>query len=279
MHHQIVRWVVEHAVRFHQQQLERSGEIFKQLRRRVLEGRFVALGEDPGFKRKPRSIGGESQKIFVLGHDSGAVVDFLPDAVTKDAALFVNVILLGSLQFLHHVNGQNGQRDKLRVRVLERGAGGFSVVLEKQNVFEAAVLLEIEYAITKGPQNVFDPFRGKRGHGGIVVGRFDDDFVGAYAIHLVKHALGLLVQIAFDAERRELVRDDPDRPTRTVFLSRTAVGAWAIGQYLRRRLAFIAIAEGAESALDLHRFAHKVGRPPGAIRGNNHPPATDGVFS
>src|ERR1035441_10225505 len=154
MHHQIVRWVVEHAVRFHQQQLERSGEIFKQLRRRVFEGGLVALGEDPGFKWKSRSIGRESQKVFVFRYHSNAVVDFLPDDVAKNTALFVDVILLGSLQFLHHVNGQNRQRDQLRVRVLERGAGGFSVVLEKQNVFEAPIFLQIEYAIAEGPQHV-----------------------------------------------------------------------------------------------------------------------------
>src|ERR1700687_4056213 len=103
--------------------------------------------------------------------------------------------------------------------------------------------------------------------------------MGADAIHLVKHAFGLLIQIALDAEGRELVRNDADRPTRSVFLRSTAVGAWAIGHDLRWGLAFIAIIERTESALDLYSFANKVGRPLGAIRGNNHPPAHDGVFS
>ena len=111
----------------------------------------MALGEDPGFKGKPRSIRGERQKIFVLSHDSNPVLHFLPDGVAEDTALFVDVILLGSLQFLHHVNGQNRQRDQLRVGVLERGAGCFSVVLEEQNVLEASIFLKIENAITLGP--------------------------------------------------------------------------------------------------------------------------------
>ena len=111
----------------------------------------MALGENPGFKGKPRSIRGESQEIFVLSHDSDAVLAFLPDGVAEDTALFVDVILLGSLQFLNHVNGQNRQRDQLRVSVLERGSGCFSVVLEEQNVLEAPIFLEIENAIAEGP--------------------------------------------------------------------------------------------------------------------------------
>src|ERR1700674_4184323 len=103
--------------------------------------------------------------------------------------------------------------------------------------------------------------------------------MGADAIHLVKHAFGLLIQIALDAEGRELVRNDANRPTRSVFLRSTAVGAWAIGHDLWRGLALVAIIERTESAFDAHSFAHKVGWSLGAIRRNNHPPAHDGVFS
>src|SRR5271157_5282240 len=57
---------------------------------------------------------------------------FPAGCVAEDAALFVDVILFGSLQFLSHVNGHNRQRNQLRVGVLERGAGCFSVVLEEE---------------------------------------------------------------------------------------------------------------------------------------------------
>jgi len=53
-----------------------------------------------------------------------------------------------------------------------------------------------------------------------VVGRLDHDLVRANAIHFVEHALGLLIQAAFNAERRKLVRNHADRPSRTVFLRR-----------------------------------------------------------
>ena len=112
-----------------------------------------------------------------------------------------------------------------------------------------------------------------------MVGRLDNDFVRADAVHLVEHAFGLLVEIAFDAERGELIGDYANGPAGAVFLGRAAVGAGAVGQDLWRRLALIAIAEGAEAALDPHGFAHKVGRAFSAIGGNDYPSAHDGVFS
>ena len=90
--------------------------------------------------------------------------------------------------------GKNGQRDQLRVRVLERSARGFAVILEEQDVFEAPVFFQIENAVAEGPEHIFNALRRQRGQGGIVVGRLDDDLVRADAVHLVEHAFGLAVQ-------------------------------------------------------------------------------------
>ena len=89
--------------------LERLRQILKHVRRRILECRLMALGQNPGLKRETRRIRRKRQKIFVLGHHSRSTFDFLPDHVAEDAALFVDVILLRALQFLDHVNGQDGQ--------------------------------------------------------------------------------------------------------------------------------------------------------------------------
>ena len=77
--------------------------------------------------------------------------------------------------------------------MLERGAGGFSVILEEQDVFEAAIFFQVENAVAEGPEHVFDALGWELREGHVVVGRFDDDFVGADAVHLVEHAFGLLV--------------------------------------------------------------------------------------
>src|SRR6266446_5521946 len=164
--------------------------------------------------------------------------------------------------------------------VLERSSGRFAMILEDQDVLEAPVLLEVENAVAESPKYVFDP-PGRQGRQGrVVIGRFDDDLVGADAIHLVEHTLGLLVQVAFDSESRKLVGHHAHRPAGTVLLSRGPVRARTIGQNLRRSFALISVVERTKtSALDLHRFAHKVGGPLGAIGGNNDPPSYDGVFS
>ena len=94
-----------------------------------------------------------------------------------------------------------------------------------------------------GPQDVLDGALGQRGQRAVVVGRFDDDFVRADAVHAVEQAFAFAVQVAFDAQRRKLVGHDAHAPAGRV---RPAAVA-AIGQDFRRRLALVAVAERAEA--------------------------------
>ena len=84
-------------------------------------------------------------------------------------------------------------------------AGGFAVVLENQNVLEAAVFLQIKNAIAKSPQHVFNSLGRKRGESGGVVGSLDDHFVRTDAIHLVEHAVSLAIEGALDAKAGNLL--------------------------------------------------------------------------
>jgi hypothetical protein len=43
--------------------------------------------------------------------------------------------------------------------------------------------------------------------------------MGPDTVHLVEHAVGLPVKVAFDAERRKLIGDDPQVPARGVALA------------------------------------------------------------
>src|SRR6267154_2322790 len=163
--------------------------------------------------------------------------------------------------------------------MFERRTGCFPVIFEEQNVFEAPIFLKIENAIPKRPQNIFDLFGGKPSQGDVVIGRLNDHLVSADAVHLVEHPLRLLVQTAFNAECRELVGNDPNRPTRPILHGSIAVRIWAICQNFWRSFIFVAGTEGAESTLDFDGFAREVGRPLGAIRGNNYPSTHDRIFS
>ena len=154
------------------------------------------------------------------------------------------------------------------------------MILEEQDVLEAPIFLQIEDAIAKSPEYIFDPSRGKGSQGRVVIGCFDDHLVRADPIHLVEHAFGLFVEVAFDPECRKFVGHNAYGPAWAVFHGRRAVRAWAIRQNLRWSLALVAVVERTKAAsLGLERFPGKVGGALGAIRGNNHPSSHDGVFS
>ena len=68
---------------------------------------------------------------------------------------FVVVIVLRAVHFLAHALGDDRQGDQLGMRVFERGAGSFTVILEEQNVAEAAVVFQVEHAVAISPQHFF----------------------------------------------------------------------------------------------------------------------------
>ena len=81
----------------------------------------------------------------------------------------------------------------------------------------------------------------------------DNHLVRAHAVHLVVQAFRLAAHIAFNAQRGKLVRDHANRPTRTVFRRRRpAIELRTVGQNLRRRFAFVSVAEGTKASLHLY---------------------------
>src|SRR5215472_1844545 len=112
-----------------------------------------------------------------------------------------------------------------------------------------------------------------------MIRRLDDDFMRTNAVHLVEHALGLAIEIAFDAQGGKFVRNHAHSPTGSIPLWwRPAVQVRAIRLDFRGSLAFVAGAKGTESSLDPHSFAHKIRGPLGSIRGDNNPTSDDRVF-
>src|SRR5437764_2266553 len=98
------------------------------------------------------------------------------------------------------------------MRVLQRCPCRLTVVLKDENVLESTVFLQIENSVTESPENVFDLlWRQGRQAGGVIVG-FDNHFVRADSVHAIEHAFGLTVQVAFDSQGREFVRNYTDGP-------------------------------------------------------------------
>src|SRR5579864_14140 len=163
--------------------------------------------------------------------------------------------------------------------MLERSSGGIAMVLENQNVLEPAVFLQVKDAVAEGPQYVFDSLGRQLRKCRIVIIGFDNHFVRADAVHLVEHALGLAVQIAFNSQSGEFVRDHPHSPAGRIALRRTAILVGPVGLNLRRGLAFVPVAEGAETALHFYCVAGKVSGALGSVGRNDDPATDDRVFS
>ena len=74
------------------------------------------------------------------------------------------------------------------------------LVFEKRNVAEPAILLEIEDAVAEKFQYVPNVLLGKLRQRLAVHGSLDHNFMRAYGVHAVKHALGPAVFAAFNKE-------------------------------------------------------------------------------
>ena len=99
------------------------------------------------------------------------------------------------------------------------------MVPEDQDVLEPHVSLEIETTVAVGKQSAVDLLAAHVREASVVLGALDNDLVGADAVHHVVHPESGRIEVAFDHERRELVRNYPDGP------------AWSVGQRLRRPVA------------------------------------------
>jgi hypothetical protein len=108
-----------------------------------------------------------------------------------------------------------------------------------------------------------------------VLGRLDDHLVSADAVHAIVHTVADATDRAFDLESGEFVGDDPNPPAGGV-----ALGAGvAIGQYLRRRVVFLAATKRTERRFQLLVARYVGAGTLGALGRNNHPPADNRVFA
>src|SRR6266446_4671746 len=100
--------------------------------------------------------------MLVFADDAFAGVAFLADDVAENAALFFVVVVPAVVDLFANAARDNRKRDQLRMRMFEGSAGGFSMILEDEDVAEALVVFQVEHAVAVSPQNVFDSARGKR---------------------------------------------------------------------------------------------------------------------
>ncbi len=141
------------------------------------------------------------------------------------------------------------------------------VVLEDEDIAEALVAAQVEQAGPPGAEDVGDFGRGEVGQGAVVVGGFDDDLVGADAVHGVVEPHPPLVQLPLDAQRRVLVGDDPHPPAGAV----GCAAGRADGEDLAGGLLLPAVAEGAGGHGHRLPLENEVAGPPAPIGGDDDP--------
>ena len=106
----------------------------------------------------------------VLDDDPDRVVQFLVDHVTEDTAFLVLVVLARAAQFFLHPLGYNWQGDDLCVRMLQRGPGFTSPVLEDHDVFHPWILAQVHAPVSQRPDDLLDMLDGQIGIAVVVVG-------------------------------------------------------------------------------------------------------------
>jgi hypothetical protein len=107
-----------------------------------------------------------------------------------------------------------------------------------------------------------------------VLGRLDDHFVGADAVHLVEQPLALAIEQTFNLQRRVLVRDDAHVPAGPV-----RPPAPPVTQHLAGRERLVALAERAERrGLERAVLEPEVARALAPLGGDDHPATGNGIF-
>ena len=212
--HEVVRRIVQRAVHAAQEVSEHAGQRAQLVQARVLEGRAMPGGQDPSLEGKARGEGGDRHEAVPVDDEPSATAPLLAHDVTPHAALLDVPELGGAGQLLGDHDRDDGERDELRVRMLQRGAGGLAVILEDEDGLEAAILLEIEHALTEGEQDLGDGVGRHRRQGRRVVRALDHHLVSADSRHPVIGPLAARLELALDAQRGELVRDHTVRPAR-----------------------------------------------------------------
>src|SRR5262249_14544705 len=115
-------------------------------------------------------------------------------ALAREVSLSAGELFLGPLR-------HNREGDQLRMRVRERRSGLPAVVAKQQQVLEPGVPVEVAVPLAVHPQRRRELVGTHDGGMCRMLGRLDDDLVGADTAHALEQAVHPEVGRAFDAQR------------------------------------------------------------------------------
>src|SRR5207253_2064724 len=97
----------------------------------------------PRGEREPRRERRQRHEVGRFENKPTSAPSLLADHVAPDAPLLEIEVLGRAGELLGHHDRDDRRRDELRVRVLERGAGGLAVILEHEDIRESRILFEV----------------------------------------------------------------------------------------------------------------------------------------
>src|SRR5687768_1438899 len=175
-----------------------------------------------------------------------------------------------TVQLLLQLARHDGQRDELRMRMIERRTSRGAMVLEDDDVAQADVAFQVEHTLAPRPEDFLNRGLRQRRERLAVTRCLDDDFVRADAVHAIEQPFAFAIEIALHAQCRKLVGYDAHVPP-------TAV---SIGKDRWRRFILMTLAERAKLvALRRRRFDVEVAGPLLALGRDDDPAASNGIFS
>jgi len=100
--------------------------------------------------------------------------------------------------------------------VLQGGPRRGALILKNQNVAKPKIFLEVQNPVAIGPQDILQPLGGEVGKTLFVVRGFDDDFVGADAVHAVIETEPFAAHVALHMQGGKFIGHHSHGPIGTV---------------------------------------------------------------
>ena len=92
--------------------------------------------------------------------------------------------------------------------MFKRSSGGRTIIFKDEDMAKPLIPPQIDHSLPVSPEDLLHIPQWESGQSFGMLRRLDHHFMGSYSIHLIIDPLALPVQLAFNAESGELIRDN-----------------------------------------------------------------------
>jgi hypothetical protein len=92
--------------------------------------------------------------------------------------------------------------------MFKRSSGGRTIIFKDEDMAKPLIPPQIDHSLPVSPEDLLHTLQWESGQGFGMLRRLDHDFMGSDSIHLIIDPFALPVQLPFNAESGELIRDN-----------------------------------------------------------------------